>query len=395
MGLFIRWIIALGMLSAYVACSPKEFSKDPSVNPCQNFNQSCVTNQGRDYFDYNETIYGGKVDILVVDDNSASMSTEQNQLAARFSGFIQDLENRYIQYRIGIITTDVSSDSNPARPINGNGALQDGRLVTIGGAKYLTNASGTISQKDAAFKAALKRDETLQCENYIRNAAVRTGAAYEQGYLENCPSGDERGIYAANLALDNSDFIRPEANLAVIVLSDEDVRSGAYCAAWDSSNNCTSTVAQYALAAEDKHTAFVSKMQSKFPNKAYAVHSIITGTNSCLNQQNSQMMQGSTPIVRGSIGVEYSKLTYATGGVIGDICASNYTGQLSSIFSNVVGSLVDKVGLACVSPQDLTVTLTNNSDPSITWTLVGQEVRFSTKLPVGTSVNVRYSCPSL
>lgn len=384
MGSWVRWIIMAGILGGYVACSPKQFSKDPNYRACQEFNQACVSENGLDHFDYSETILGGKIDILVVDDNSASMSYEQTQLATRFGGFIQNLDSKYIQYRIGVVTTDISSSENEPRAINGDGALQDGRLIAFSGVSgstsYLTpQSANSLSQKETAFSNVIRRPETAACEAFILGwSGSRFGnPAYDAAYKANCPSGDERGILAAGLALQrNQDgFIRPEADLAVIILSDENVRS-----------NQTGQFSE-----GDTANGFKSFMQNQYPSKTYAVHSIVTLDASCLAQQNSQ----TGGLVSGSYGWEYYNLSTTTGGVYGSICASTYGPILSSIFNNLQSKMVDKLPLACSAPLDLTVTLTNNSDPTITWTQVGPMVQFSKKLPVGTTVRVKYSCITL
>lgn len=386
---WLKWASALLIAGAYVACSPKKFSKDSGFNPCQNSGQNCVSENGKDHFNYTETIEGGKVDILVVTDNSASMSYEQASLANRFNGFISNLEGKNINYRIGVITTDISAGNNAARPINGNGALQDGRLIAFPGSvgKYLTKDSGTLSQKDTWFKQTVQRPETAACEQFILGyGGNRDSNDYSSKYYNNCPSGDERGIFALNLAVSGGaeGMIRSEADLAVIILADEDVRSGLYYG---------STAASYPLDPKDTSDGFVDMMKSKYPNKTYAVHSIIVRPNdsACLATQNSQ----TGGLVSGSYGVEYDWLRYKTGGVQGNICASDYTTQLLGIFNNIQSKIVDKVALACANPEGLTVSLTNNSDPSITWTVVGQEIKFSKKLPVGSSVNVQYTCTTL
>lgn len=388
---WLKWVFAISIATVYVACSPKKFSKDENFNPCQNSGQNCVTQDGKDHFNYSETVEGGKVDILVVTDNSASMSYEQARLADRFNGFIANLESKNINYRIGVITTDVSAGNNAARPINNNGGLQDGRLIPFPAnvGKYLSKDSGTLSQKDTWFKQTVKRPETLACEQFILGySGDRNSNDYSTKYYANCPSGDERGIFALNLAVDAGaeGMIRPEADLAVIVLSDEDVRSGLYYG---------STASSYPLDPRDSSDGFVSLMKTKYPNKTYAVHSINVISNpkdtACLAQQNSQ----TGGLVSGSYGVEYEWLRHKTGGVQGNICASDYTAQLLGIYNNIQAKIVDKIALACGNPEGLTISLTNNSDPSITWTVVGTEVKFSTKLPVGTTVNVQYSCPTL
>lgn len=387
---------ALLIVGGFVACSPKQFTKEQDASSCQSSGQSCVTQNGKDYFDSTTTVAGGKVDILIVDDNSASMSFEQANLGTRFSNFIQNLDNKQIDYRIGVVTTDISSASNPPRAANQNGALQDGKLIAFSdGSKFLTPSSGNLSQKEAAFKAVIQRPETSACEQYITSNVAQCRAAgvpdsscissanYTAGYNQVCPSGDERGIYAARLVVENNPngFMRAEADLAVIILSDEDVRGQLYTSG-----------GSYALEDKDKSLSFVNFMASTYPSKKYAGHAIIvpSGDSACLATQNSQTMG----VVGGSTGVEYEWLRYRTNGTQGSICSTDYTSLLQNIFNNVSGNLVDRVSLACASPGDLTVTIGNNSDPSISWVVQGNVVVFNKKLNAGTNVRVAYSCPS-
>ncbi len=88
------------------------------------------------------------------------------------------------------------------------------------------------------FNQTIQRPETLACEkfiaNWIRSHGGNTSSInsteYSQGYAQKLSFGDERGIYAANMVVKNnpSSFIRSDAHLAVIFLSDEDERSGLY-----------------------------------------------------------------------------------------------------------------------------------------------------------------------
>lgn len=389
-------IAGISLLGAFVACSPKQFSTEPSSSGCQSSGQSCVTQNGKDYFDVTTTVAGGKVDILIVDDNSASMSYEQANLGTRFSNFIQNLESKQIDYRIGVVTTDISSAANPARAVNQNGALQDGKLIAFAdGSKFLTPNSGNLSQKETAFKGVIQRPETLACEQYIisnvtqcrangiSDYACISSASYTAGYNQVCPSGDERGIYAARLAVENNPdgFMRTDADLAVIVLSDEDVRGQLYTSG-----------GAYSMEDKDKSLSFVNYMASSFPSKKYAAHAIVVPSNdsACLSSQSSQTLG----VVGGSSGVEYEWLRYRTGGTQGSICASDYTSILQNIFNNVSTNLVDRVSLACSSPSDLTVAIGNNSDTSISWVVQTNVVVFNKKLSAGTKVRVTYSCPT-
>ena len=127
----LKYLSAGILVISWSACAPKKFNKDASINACQNFEQICLSTNGTDYFDYTKNIDGGTLDILFIDDNSGSMSFEQARMANKFNEFINVLQNKKINYNIGITTTDIKTDSNPERSINKNGQLQNGDLIEI------------------------------------------------------------------------------------------------------------------------------------------------------------------------------------------------------------------------------------------------------------------------
>lgn len=378
------------VVSFYVGCSKVKFGVDDAG--CQSVGQSCVVINGKKHFDNTINVGGGKVDILIVNDNSASMSFEQKALANRFAGFLAQLDAKSVDYRIAMTTTDIheSGDGNDPRSINGNGALQNGNLISFGGIPYLTPSVG---DRLSRFNAAIVRNETLNCEQYIANAIQAGGisatgtASYEAGYKANCPSGDERGVYAANLVVKNnpSSFLRPEAHLAIIFLSDEDERSQLY------------GYSQYALSTNDQPTTLVNNIYATATGKTASVHAIVVKDNNCLAQQNDQTL-GSPPVaetrgfVKGSIGNVYLSFTSQGWGKAVDICASSgdYTTQLGEIGSIILDK-INSAKLACSNPENLTVNL-NSSDASITWTRQNDEIRFSKQLPVGSTVRLVYDC---
>jgi len=401
---YIRYAIGVVVVGYVVACAPVKFEKQiPCGAGCTG-----VTPSGDIQYDVTTTVGGGKVDILIVDDNSASMSPEQHAMAARFSNFISALDARSIDYRIAIITADVSATAgNGPRTINGNGALQDGNLITFAdSSKFLTPST---LNKTTLFATAIERNETIQCENYlIANPSAPNYSTY-------CPSPDERGIYAANLVVQNnpSGFIRSDAALALVVLSDEDVRSSVYTS-YDS----------YALEALDMPQTLMSNVQSRYTGKSFAVHTITvkpgtllngvtpqdaasrifsafgvggnesassapsalfgTGDSSCLNTQSSQINN-----VRGSYGYMYALAARMTNGYEGTICASDYSSQLTAI-GNQIGQQVNSIGLNCSNPFDLIVTFV--SGPSVSWSQVGASINFASTLTPGTQVRVQYKC---
>ena len=398
--LFLAFLIA----SYWVACAPRKFEKDPEVDKCQNFSENCISQDGYDTFDYVVRANGGLVDVLFVDDNSGSMSFEQAQMAQKFSSFLSQLDAKYIDYRIGIITTDVSSSAttstaddgassslyNEARAINKNGALQDGNLVAFAdGSAFLTS---NTSNKENLFAQNIQRAETKQCEDFLKQ--YPTSSPPSAGVHANCPSGDERGIFAANLFFEKnpSSFIRPNAHFAIVFLADEDERSGSY-----------SSGGSYSLETKDLPDTLVNKVKSTYSSKTLSIHSIIVkpGDTSCESQQGRQM--GPSYInpthgvtynrVLGSQGHKYAQATQLTNGILGDICANDYGSQLANIGANIVDRLSD-VTLACSDPKDVTVTLTPNQ-AGVTWTISGSTLKLSQDLNPGVQLRVKYSCKTL
>lgn len=403
-------------VSYYVGCAPVSFNKDTSCG------SNCVEVNNVKEYRYNITPNSGKVDILFVDDNSGSMSFEQNLIAQRFSTFISSLDSKHVDYRIGIITTDISSSSNPARTINRNGALQDGKLIefsssfpqhTPTGIFYIT--PNTVNKLDL-FANTIRRKETLDCENFLttNSNSIQNSSAY----LAACPSPDESGIYAAHLAVQNNpnSFIRSDAQLAVVFIGDEDERSSLYYRS-----------ASYALAGADLPQSLLSKIESTYPGKKFKAHSIIVrpgsltvsadeaanrmaninaggglhteyspttifsgGDSSCLNQQSSQING-----VLGSYGYLYSIATKLTGGVEGDICASDYGAQLSTIGDNI-GETLSEHKLKCANPvaidaQTPMVTITP-LQMSQGYSISGDILTFNPNLTVGSQAYLQYSC---
>ncbi len=127
-----------------------------------------------------------KVDILWVIDNSGSMRDEQEAIAANFETFISGFVSNSVDFKMAIITTDVSARGAPVNPLNA-----------------LTLAAATSNRAQ-----------------FISNF---------QTYINVGISGswDERGLETTELFLDNygSSFLRDGAYLNIIVVSDENDHS--------------------------------------------------------------------------------------------------------------------------------------------------------------------------
>lgn len=161
----------LGLLGAFPACDDVRFRE----NPVQ--------------IDTFEQTPNPTVDILWVVDNSGTMRDERDKLGEKFDQFMSRLQLSEADYHIGIVSTDTADPSHAGR-------LQ-------GNPKVITP---DVPDAKAVFIANVDLPET----------ATRT----------------ERGLDAMRLALsnellagDNQGFLREQAALFAIVVSDEDDHS--------------------------------------------------------------------------------------------------------------------------------------------------------------------------
>jgi hypothetical protein len=402
----------LFFVTLVVSCAPSAFNRDADCGPgCQ-----LVGPEGIRQISYSARVTGGVVDILFVDDNSGSMSFEQNKMANAFSNFIATLDSNLINYRIAVTTTDVvdpkNPAANPARSINLNGGLQNGNLVRFAnGTSFLE--PGTAN-KEALFRQVISRQETATCENYLNSVSSSNAA----DYLQNCPSPDERGIFAANMAVTNNpdSFIRSDSHLAIVFLSDEDVRSQLY-----------DKIPSYQLEARDLPQNLVKAVNQLYPSKSLSMHSLIVrpgtlvsglsagdaavkianvigtqnqvvsenrpeflfnsnGDNACLQSQNTQ-----TNNVSGSYGYLYALAVRMTNGIEGNICSASYGSQLVSIGQNI-GRRGHDITLGCARAKVLEYRYQNKAGQpkgSI------RENVFEIDLtePIGTEVFLKIECP--
>lgn len=382
--------LAIMMISYFGACAPVSFDTSPT-NKSDNVQVRC---EGATcFYDVTEekTVGEGLVDILIVNDNSGSMSFEQAKMATAFSGFLASIDKR--DYRIAMTTTDVADTRqrigtisnpgyNPPGPYNGNGALQDGRLIDFApGLKFLDRST---ANKQTLFDAAVRRPETLQCEN--------------SGFTQ-CPSGDERGIAALGLTIQNymSQWARPTAHFAVIILADEDERGVSkynpcnYSGAADKAN-CEAIKATYPFEAADEPQAVVDKFRTLYPSKAMSVYPLIVrpGDTACRTAQTGQV---AAPMpVLGQEGYAYEMLRTLSGGILGNICESNYTSQLQRIGYTLAN--VEPMPFRCRPVNDQFDVLFNGVKQTTGFTVDFNTMVLSVTatLDPSTKITLKYSC---
>jgi hypothetical protein len=136
-----------------------------------------------------------QIDILFVIDDSGSMSSHQKNIADNFRSFIQMAIQLTVDFQIGIVTTDVDGSGSP---FGGGSKFPPGELR--GSPKILDSHTPNL--------------ETI----FQQNAKVGTSG-----------SATEQGLESARIALSpplittgaNKGFLRPDASLAIIAVSDE------------------------------------------------------------------------------------------------------------------------------------------------------------------------------
>jgi hypothetical protein len=149
-----------------------------------------------------ETLPSSTVDILFVVDNSGSMADKQATLRNSAEAFVAELAKTNVNYHLGVVTTDLYA------PTDG------GRLrMGVPGPQFLT-APGPLDPQAAQKRAALVASF---------NATV--------SQLGIGGSSQEAGLGAVTMALNPADpsikalnqgFMRSEADLAVVIVTDED-----------------------------------------------------------------------------------------------------------------------------------------------------------------------------
>ncbi len=301
----------------------------------------------------------GEFDILWVIDNSGSMASSQNNLAANMDSFIAKFQDRQLDFRMAVITTDAYRDKVDGKPHKS--------LFRDGNEKNGPTGWPVISSDTPNLR-----------ETFLKN--VLQGA---EG------NGDERPFASIVSALENptnAGFIRPDALLAVIILSDEDDFShdGNDINWGDYNDPDLHPVARYKEYLEALKPAGPGGMQR------YTVSSISAKTQTCVDKLKDQLSQSQR------VGKRIMELVDSVGGVNGDICG-DFSETLSLVSKEIIelGTQFRLSGLP--DPQTIKV-LVNNAvvpqDAENGWTFneVANSIIFhgTAVPPNGANIRVEY-----
>jgi hypothetical protein len=289
-----------------------------------------------------------RADILVVIDNSGSMNPEQASMAARFGTFLDQLKN--LDWQVAIVTTDVDWDADK----------KDGRFLKFSGFSsdtYILNSSMNLATAKQAFSATIQRprDEGSWNEQGIRATYRAIERSQNNNLVVNSP---------------NRAFFRSGAAFAALVVTDANETNSAGTLVSNIPENLIKLV----------NTTWSGQ-------KPFSYHSIIVrpGDSACLAVASNE-----------GYGHAYDSLSKLTGGVVGSVCATDYSSQLTQMGQGVI-DLVRSATLRC-QPLDTTgdgladikITTANMSAPP-SYVVDGTKITFAAALPAGTN-RLEYTC---
>jgi hypothetical protein len=287
-----------------------------------------------------------QVDIVFIVDNSKSMRVEQTQLSTRLNDFTDKIAN--LDWRIAITSTDVTSGTG----------LKQGRLKpfnTTGNPLYITK---TTTNYSSLFESSV--------------------------VLGDDGSSVEEGVNATRYVAERneSNWMRPTAQFAAVILSDED--------------ECSSQDPRY-CDDRNKPENLINKISFLYGSqKNFSFHSIVVADTDCLDYQETQVNPSTGYNIKSWIGLNYLKLTNLTGGITGDICAQtkSYTEQLNDM-GQLITNFSTSVSLQC-APRDDVISATytsgvNNGSP-VNGHISGTRFIFDEVVQPGTSMNLVYEC---
>jgi hypothetical protein len=287
-----------------------------------------------------------KVDLLLIVDNSGSMSDDSLELADKLEGFVTALEDLEIDWQMCLTTTKISS--NKAAVKNWVGLSGDRKWI--------------LNRQAAHFGEKII--------NTIEEMAFGGDS-----------TGDERGIAALSLHYDQrseNGCYREGAAFSAILISDEDERSVG-------GNEALNDRQYEPLQSIDLPDKYLQKISGKIVRMTFNSLIVKPGDQACYDLQNAQ--EHSTA----HYGTLYKELSQKTNGVVGSICSENYATELGQ-FATAIQQSLTRIRLQCVPVEgSLKVVVTGQTTER--WQLQGQEILIDQIGSSATNWEMTYKCP--
>lgn len=315
-------ITSAGPICFELVYAPQDLSKDECMVQIASNDQSSpsmsvgLKGEGTyetEHTDVFEQVSGQAVDILFVIDDSGSMCEEQDRLVDNFNSFIQQAEIWNNDYHIGVISLDVTTEQivgklNRGDPRisprfitkNANAQSQFATLADIGCDGNSDSQEAALQAAQAALSAPLISDTGVSCgsDNDCRNNKNLCSSATNCPYF--CLDGTCGGY--------NKGFIRQDAQLEIVALSDEEDQSSG---------------------TPDFYVDFFKSIKGYYNANMMHFNAIVgtdtTGEGYCVSPD------GTT---RAGHGKRYIDVAERTGGLWGSICDPDY-----DVIMNQIGSV--------------------------------------------------------
>ncbi len=275
-----------------------------------------------------------KVDILWMVDNSPSMTAVQDNLAANFASFIQDLAHADppVDYHIAVVTPDTPSEGGALRPVAGH---EDYRYIACNSPELASDCNiGSLLQAKEAFQRT-----------------VTVGA-------DGLPV--ERGLLAVHMALSepmasttNDGFLREDASLYVIMVSDEgDASCDPVLPVPQSGDYLECTFYPDCRCADDENLSFgdvdyfvrfLRGIKGYGNEESVSVAAIVgdyqeeirlcvrSGESGCAEWADYRGCRNQTVGMHALYAPRYTEVAQRTGGITVSICEEDYSSALSEI----------------------------------------------------------------
>jgi len=244
-----------------------------------------------------------QVDVLFVIDDSASMAQEQDVLIAGFSSFAGRLEASGTDFHLGVITTSFDYDSPD-------------RGVLIGDPPFLT------AEDD--YEAAFVERATVGILGSDKEKGLEA-AAFALHPLMNLPGGRNEG------------FVRANAKLLIVFVSDEEDCSDKGVLEGQPPSDCY--LQSQLLPPVTEYITELRELKDR-PDLVQVGAIVATEDSACDNVFPGQ---------------RYITTALLTGGLVGDICQSDWSGILGELGLNASGVLTSFQLSAAAVPDTLTV----------------------------------------
>jgi|GEM_PF-3021258 len=305
----------------------------------------------------------GMADILfVVNDASSMFTTLREDIPIRFAHFIPKIN--HLDYHIAVTSAQAT----------GSRDYQSGRVTKIlyqpvpfAGLNLVPNQykiTPDMKHPGQDFLATIMRPEAICIQ--VAGPCPNPAHFYQEA------------IHSSILALSNPDsvakFIRPEAPLNIVIISEDDEGVGNLT---DRHGNMKSDTPAY-----NRPQTLIDLVQTKWPGKQFRVHAVIT--------KPSEMFCNSPNQYNARAGYLYHDLAQKTGGVVASICDNYDSKSINKIANSIVAAPVS-FDLQC-SPRNLTASYSPQPAQPTQVVISGNSISFSPALPLGTGVHLEYTC---